>query len=305
MTGHAFAAGYDIRTKETYEATMKSFGEIVGFQYLRGMHLNDSQGGGLNCKKDRHENIGLGEIGFAAFRHLVRDPRTAGIPLVLETPNFDETLVWRREIELLYELQDMEGDEEEVEEKLKVMKEKWKVEVEEIRKKMGKEAKAKPERKPAAAKKGTAKGVKGKAAAKAEAESEEEGSLSEEGEEEDGAETDSKPPTKQLAKRIRGGAYESDDEDDFELTGGSVLSASEPETTTQQPKGRKRRAAKMDDEEAEVLLMQNAAAKATKSKTKLATKAALTRAKKAKQTSILQMMGGVESESEGQVELQG
>ena len=58
-TGHMFAAGYDIRTRETYEESMASFDRIVGFKYLKGMHINDSQGGGFNCKKDRHENIGL------------------------------------------------------------------------------------------------------------------------------------------------------------------------------------------------------------------------------------------------------
>ena len=57
--GHTFAAGYDLRTKETYEKTMDEFERIVGFKYLKGMHLNDSQGGGLACHKDRHENIGL------------------------------------------------------------------------------------------------------------------------------------------------------------------------------------------------------------------------------------------------------
>lgn len=57
--GHTFAAGYDLRTRETYEKTMDEFERIVGFKYLKGMHLNDSQGGGLACHKDRHENIGL------------------------------------------------------------------------------------------------------------------------------------------------------------------------------------------------------------------------------------------------------
>lgn len=59
IVGHTFAAGYDLRTKETYEKTMDDFERIVGFKYLKGMHLNDSQGGGLACHKDRHENIGL------------------------------------------------------------------------------------------------------------------------------------------------------------------------------------------------------------------------------------------------------
>lgn len=57
--GHMFAAGYDIRTRETYEESLSSFDRIVGLKYLKGMHINDSQGGGFNCKKDRHDNIGL------------------------------------------------------------------------------------------------------------------------------------------------------------------------------------------------------------------------------------------------------
>jgi endonuclease IV len=59
LLGHMFAAGYDIRTRETYEESIASFDRIVGLKYLKGMHINDSQGGGFNCKKDRHENIGL------------------------------------------------------------------------------------------------------------------------------------------------------------------------------------------------------------------------------------------------------
>ncbi len=58
-SGHTFAAGYDLRTRETYESTIAKFDEVVGLKYLKGMHLNDSQGGGFNCRKDRHQNIGL------------------------------------------------------------------------------------------------------------------------------------------------------------------------------------------------------------------------------------------------------
>ncbi|GHJ87855.1 hypothetical protein NliqN6_4257 [Naganishia liquefaciens] len=142
-TCHTFAAGYDLRTKETYEKTMSEFERIVGFKFLKGMHLNDSQGGGLACHKDRHENIGLGEIGLECFRLIVQDPRLTHIPLILETPTFEETSVWRREIEILYELQSVEGSEEEVAGKLKEMTEAWRSELAEMRRVSGKGPKEK------------------------------------------------------------------------------------------------------------------------------------------------------------------
>lgn len=85
-TCHAFAAGYDLRTEKACDKTFSKFEEIVGFQYLKAVHLNDSQGK-LGCRKDRHENIGKGEIGIECFKYLVNDPRFRDIPMVLETPN--------------------------------------------------------------------------------------------------------------------------------------------------------------------------------------------------------------------------
>ncbi|KAJ9121533.1 hypothetical protein QFC22_002151 [Naganishia vaughanmartiniae] len=142
-TCHTFAAGYDLRTKETYEKTMEDFGRIVGFQYLKGMHLNDSQGGGLACHKDRHENIGLGEIGLECFRLIVQDPRLAQIPLILETPTFEETSVWRREIEILYELQAVDGTPDEIATKLEEVTNAWRIELAEMRRISGKGPKEK------------------------------------------------------------------------------------------------------------------------------------------------------------------
>jgi apurinic endonuclease APN1 len=84
-TCHAFAAGYDLRTDTACEKTFAEFERIVGFKYLRGMHLNDSKGK-LNCRSDRHESIGDGLIGKKCFRYLVNDPRFRNIPMVLETP---------------------------------------------------------------------------------------------------------------------------------------------------------------------------------------------------------------------------
>ncbi len=84
-TEHAFAAGYDIRTKEGYERTFLEFDERIGLSFLAAFHLNDSKKG-LNCRVDRHEHIGKGAIGIEAFRCLMNDGRFRKVPMVLETP---------------------------------------------------------------------------------------------------------------------------------------------------------------------------------------------------------------------------
>ncbi|RYG26005.1 deoxyribonuclease IV [bacterium] len=88
-TCHIFAAGYDIRTPETYAATFDEFGTKVGFNRLKVIHCNDSQKG-LGTKVDRHANLGKGMIGIEAFRSLVNDPRLANTPIILETPTEEE-----------------------------------------------------------------------------------------------------------------------------------------------------------------------------------------------------------------------
>jgi len=97
-TCHMFTAGYDIRTKEAYDKTWNEFGEIVGFEYLSGMHINDSKPP-LGSRVDRHHSLGKGEIGLDAFRFIMNDERMDDIPLILET--IDET-IWQEEIKLLY-----------------------------------------------------------------------------------------------------------------------------------------------------------------------------------------------------------
>ena len=97
-TCHMFTAGYDIRTRETYDKTWAEFEKIVGFKYLMGMHINDSKPP-LGSHVDRHHSLGKGEIGLDAFRFLMNDARMDDIPLILET--IDET-IWKEEIELLY-----------------------------------------------------------------------------------------------------------------------------------------------------------------------------------------------------------
>lgn len=104
-TAHLWGAGYDISTRDAYDATMRAFEKAVGFRYLKAMHINDSKVD-LNSKRDRHENIGKGKIGLKAFQMIMNDSRLNGMPLVLETPveNGEEIETYKREIELLYSL---------------------------------------------------------------------------------------------------------------------------------------------------------------------------------------------------------
>ncbi len=101
-TCHMFTAGYDIRTKEAYDVSMAEFENMVGFQYLKGMHLNDSKPD-LGSHVDRHHSIGQGKIGLEAFRYIMNDPRMDDIPLILET--IDNT-IWAEEIKLLYSMEE-------------------------------------------------------------------------------------------------------------------------------------------------------------------------------------------------------
>ena len=98
-TCHTFAAGYDLRTREACDATFAEFDRVVGFKYLRGMHLNDAMRP-LGSRIDRHSPLGDGEIGWECFRYIAQDPRFDNIPLILETP--DEAR-WSEEIAKLKE----------------------------------------------------------------------------------------------------------------------------------------------------------------------------------------------------------
>ena len=98
-TCHTFAAGYDLRTREALDATFAEFERVVGFGYLRGMHLNDAMKP-LGSRVDRHAPLGDGEIGWECFRYILGDKRFDDIPLILETP--DEAR-WAEEIAKLKE----------------------------------------------------------------------------------------------------------------------------------------------------------------------------------------------------------
>ncbi len=86
-TCHAFASGYDERTPEAAAATIDEWGRVVGMAALEAVHCNDSQAA-LGSNRDRHANIGHGEIGEAGFRALLHDPRLQATPFILEVPGF-------------------------------------------------------------------------------------------------------------------------------------------------------------------------------------------------------------------------
>lgn len=100
-TCHAFAAGYDLRSPQAYERTMSEFDRVVGYKFLSGMHLNDTKNE-LSVRKDRHESLGHGFLGLAAFENIMNDPNIDEIPLILET--IDDSL-WAEEIALLRSMQ--------------------------------------------------------------------------------------------------------------------------------------------------------------------------------------------------------
>ncbi len=100
-TCHAYTSGYDLSSAEGFKKVFEEFERVVGFSYLKGMHLNESKKA-FGSRVDRHDSLGKGEIGDEVFGLIMNDPRFDDIPLILETP--DETL-WAEEIKYLYSLQ--------------------------------------------------------------------------------------------------------------------------------------------------------------------------------------------------------
>jgi deoxyribonuclease-4 len=99
-TCHAYTAGYNLKSREGFEAVFGDFEKIIGFSYLKGMHLNDSKKE-LGSKVDRHDNLGSGFIGLEPFGFIMNDSRFDGIPLILETPEEEK---WAEEIAILKNL---------------------------------------------------------------------------------------------------------------------------------------------------------------------------------------------------------
>jgi deoxyribonuclease IV len=84
-TCHAFAAGYDMRTEETYQTTMKELDDVIGYDRVKVIHLNDCKKG-LGQRVDRHEHIGKGRLGLEPFRFIMNDPHFSHVPKLIETP---------------------------------------------------------------------------------------------------------------------------------------------------------------------------------------------------------------------------
>lgn len=97
-TCHAYSAGYDLKTREACDRTFSEFDRVVGFGYLRGMHLNDDLKN-FGSRVDRHASLGKGTLGIEAFEYIASDTRFDNMPLILETP---EEQNWATEIDMLY-----------------------------------------------------------------------------------------------------------------------------------------------------------------------------------------------------------
>ncbi len=100
-TAHALASGFEIRTKSGFKDTFDSFDSIIGFKYLKGMHINDSKKD-VGTRVDRHDSLGKGVMNMELFELIMNDSRFDNMPLILETPDTD---IWAEEIKLLYNLQ--------------------------------------------------------------------------------------------------------------------------------------------------------------------------------------------------------
>jgi deoxyribonuclease-4 len=96
-TCHGWAGGYDFLSDEGYDKSWKEFEDIVGFEYLRGLHLNDAKKE-LGSKVDRHASLGEGYMKKITFSRIMKDDRFNDLPIILETPNPD---IWPEEIEWL------------------------------------------------------------------------------------------------------------------------------------------------------------------------------------------------------------
>jgi len=97
-TCHIFAAGYDIRSNDGWEKTLKEFDQTIGLKHLYAFHLNDSVQE-IGSRVDRHAPIGKGKIGIESFRFLMSHHETCALPKYLETPDGPE--LWKKEIALL------------------------------------------------------------------------------------------------------------------------------------------------------------------------------------------------------------
>ncbi|KAK5663445.1 hypothetical protein OQA88_3874 [Cercophora sp. LCS_1] len=166
-TCHAFAAGYDLRSPEAFEATIAEFDSVVGLRYLKAFHLNDSKAP-LGSHRDLHANIGTGFLGLRAFHNLMNHEPFQNLPMVLETPisvkgangkPVDDPKIWANEIKLLESLIGQDADTPEFKAKEVELQAKGESERDKIQDQVNKKAEKD-------AKKGTKGGAKKKAVRK-------------------------------------------------------------------------------------------------------------------------------------------
>lgn len=119
-TCHTFAAGYDISTQEKWDSFWKQYEEIIGYEYLSAIHLNDSKAP-LGANRDLHQKLGYGFLGLEAFRIVANDKKLEGIPIILETPVEKDDSVYGEEIKLLEWLEGKSIDDVEYVEKLEAL----------------------------------------------------------------------------------------------------------------------------------------------------------------------------------------
>lgn len=96
-TCHVYSGGYDV--VGNLEGVLEDFERIIGLNYLKCLHLNDSMMP-FNSNKDRHQKIGLGTLGINAFKQIVIHPQLKDLPFFLETPQ-EVAQDYQKEIELL------------------------------------------------------------------------------------------------------------------------------------------------------------------------------------------------------------
>jgi len=99
-TCHLFVAGYDVRTKQAWDETLKAFDRIIGLKHLYAFHVNDSVKP-FGSRADRHASLGKGEIGMEGFRAMMQHPALREVPKYLETPDPE---LWKEEIQLLRDM---------------------------------------------------------------------------------------------------------------------------------------------------------------------------------------------------------
>ena len=102
-TCHLHAAGYDLRTEESFEQFLNRFDALIGIDNLEVIHMNDSRDP-FGSLRDRHANIGQGEVGIDVFKHLLNHPKTKDKAFIIETPGFDDKGPDKKNLDILQSL---------------------------------------------------------------------------------------------------------------------------------------------------------------------------------------------------------